>query len=140
MFSTKPSADTFRIREPYYMSRYAKGLKPDAWQAVTCIVAPEYAEALWNILTEVEAEASAASYYNREDFEALLDRMNAVYPYTADYLGAAVYALEKQTPVIGSHSHRGLFNSSKDAMRFRPAFLAEAIAELKKRAVTIAKP
>lgn len=139
MFSTQPSADTFRIREPYYLP-YGIGLKPDVWQAVTCIVAPEYAEALWNILTEIEAEASTATYYNREDFEALLDRMNAVYPYTADYLGAAVYALEKQTPVIGSHSHRGRFNSSKDAMRFRPAFLAEAIAELKKRAVTIAKP
>ncbi|MFK1168387.1 hypothetical protein ACIUY3_20975 [Pseudomonas aeruginosa] len=138
MFSTQPSADTFRIREPYYLP-YGIGLKPDVWQAVTCIIAPEYAEALWNILTEIEAEASTATYYNREDFEALLERIDFVYPYTADYLGAAVYSLENQTPVIGSHSHRGLFNSRKDAMRFRPAFLAEVITEFKKRAVTVTK-
>lgn len=137
MFSTKPSADTFRIRTPIYQANYATGLKPDVWQATTCVVAPEYAQALWDILTEVEAEASAATYYNREDFEALLERMDVVYPYTSDYLGAALYALEEQTPIVGSHSHRGRFNSRKDAMRFRPAFLAEIIAEFKKRAVTI---
>ena len=108
------------------------------WQATTCVVAPEYAQSLWDILTEVEAEASAATYYNRR-LRSSPERMDIVYPYTSDYLGAALYALEEQTPIVGSHSHRGRFNSRKDAMRFRPAFLAEIIAEFKKRAVTIDK-